>query len=55
MMLEHLKKKQKQLQEMKSDFYTSRGTHVYFKDQLENEDEDENVNDQEAEEEPEEE
>jgi hypothetical protein len=33
-MLEHLKQKQKQMQEMKSDFYTSRGTHVYFKDDL---------------------
>ena len=33
-MLQHLKRKQKQLQEMKSDFYTSRGTHVYFKDDL---------------------
>jgi len=37
-MLQHLKQKQKQLQEMRSDFYTSRGTHVYFKDHLENED-----------------
>ena len=35
-MLQHLQQKQKHLQEMKSDFYTSRGTHVYFKDQLEN-------------------
>jgi hypothetical protein len=37
-MLQYLKQKQKQLLEMRSDFYTSRGTHVYFKDQLENED-----------------
>ena len=37
-MLQHLKQKQKKLQEMKSDFYTARGTHVYFKDDLENED-----------------
>ena len=35
-MLQHLKQKQKQLQEMRSDFYTSRGTHVYFKDSLDN-------------------
>lgn len=35
-MLQHLKQKQKQLQEMRSDFYTSRGTHVYFKDDLTN-------------------
>ena len=33
-MLQHLQQKQKQLQEMRSDFYTSRGTHVYFKDGL---------------------
>ena len=33
-MLQHLKQKQRQLQEMRSDFYTSRGTHVYFKDDL---------------------
>ena len=33
-MLQHLIQKQKQLQEMRSDFYTSRGTHVYFKDDL---------------------
>jgi hypothetical protein len=32
----HLHQKQKQMQEMRSDFYTSRGTHVYFKDDLEN-------------------
>jgi len=37
-MLRHLEQKQKQLQEMRSDFYTSRGTHVYFKDDLINED-----------------
>ena len=36
MMLQHLKQKQKQLQEMRSDFYTARGTHVYFKDSLDN-------------------
>ena len=36
MMLQHLKQKQKQIQEMRSDFYTSRGTHVYFKDSLDN-------------------
>ena len=36
MMLQHLKQKQKQLQEMRSDFYTARGTHVYFKDDLDN-------------------
>jgi len=35
-MLQHLQQKQKQLQEMNSDFYTSLGTHVYFKDQLDN-------------------
>jgi len=35
-MLRHLKQKQKQIQEMRSDFYTSRGTHVYFKDDLTN-------------------
>jgi len=35
-MLQHLKRKQKQLQEMRNDFYTSRGTHVYYKDQLHN-------------------
>ena len=35
-MLQHLKQKQKQLQEMRSDFYTARGTHVYFKDDLDN-------------------
>ena len=35
-MLRHLKQKQKQLQEMRSDFYTARGTHVYFKDSLDN-------------------
>ena len=35
-MLQHLQQKQKQLQEMRSDFYTSRGTHVYFKDNLTN-------------------
>jgi len=35
-MLQHLIQKQKQLQEMRSDFYTSRGTHVYFKDDLTN-------------------
>ncbi len=35
-MLQHLKQKQKQIQEMRSDFYTSRGTHVYFKDDLTN-------------------
>ena len=34
--LQHLKQKQKQLQEVRSDFYTSRGTHVYFKDDLTN-------------------
>ena len=33
-MLRHLQQKQKQLQEMRSDFYTSRGTHVYFKDDV---------------------
>ena len=37
-MLQHLKQKQKQIQEMRSNFYTSRGTHVYFKDELNNED-----------------
>ena len=37
-MLQHLKRKQKQIQEMRSNFYTSRGTHVYFKDELNNED-----------------
>ena len=37
-MLQHLKQKQKQLLEMRNDFYTARGTHVFFKDQLENED-----------------
>jgi len=37
-MLQHLQQKQKQLQEMRSDFYTSRGTHVYFKDDIPNED-----------------
>jgi len=37
-MLQHLKQKQKLLQEMRNDFYTSRGTHVYYKDQLENDD-----------------
>ena len=31
-MREHLKKKQKQLLEQKTDFYTARGIHVYFKD-----------------------
>ncbi len=36
-MLQHLKQKQKQLQEMRSDFYTARGTHVYFNDDLINE------------------
>ena len=35
-MLQHLQHRQKQLQEMNSDFYTSRGTHVYFKDQVTN-------------------
>ena len=35
-MLQHLKQKQKILQEMKNDFYTARGTHVYFKDDLDN-------------------
>jgi len=35
-MLQHLKQKQKQLQEMRSDFYTARGTHVYFNDDLVN-------------------
>jgi len=35
-MLQHLKQKQKKLQEMRSDFYTARGTHVYFKDSLDN-------------------
>ena len=35
-MLQHLKQKQKQLQEMRSDFYTARGTHVYFKDSVDN-------------------
>ena len=35
-MRQHLIKKQKQIQEMRSDFYTSRGTHVFFKDDLEN-------------------
>ena len=37
-MLKHLQQRQKQLQEMRSDFYTSRGTHVYFKDDLANDD-----------------
>ncbi len=37
-MLQYLKQKQKQLLEMRSDFYTARGTHVYFKDDLNNED-----------------
>ena len=37
-MLKHLQQRQKQLQEMRSDFYTSRGTHVYFKDDLTNDD-----------------
>ena len=36
-MLQHLIQKQKQLHEMRSDFYTARGTHVFFKDNLENE------------------
>ncbi len=35
-MRQHLKQRQKQIQEMRSDFYTSRGTHVYFKDDLVN-------------------
>ena len=43
-MLRHLQQKQKQLQEMRSNFYTARGTHVYFKDDLNNQDVDvENV------------
>ena len=33
-MLQYLQQKQKQIQEMRSNFYTSRGTHVYFKDDL---------------------
>ena len=35
-MLQHLRQKQKLLQEMKNDFYTSRGTHVYFQEPLAN-------------------
>ena len=33
-MLQHLKQKQAQIMEQNRDFYTSRGTHVYFKDDL---------------------
>ena len=34
MLLEHLKKKQQKLQSQTSDFYTSRGLHVYIKDAI---------------------